>query len=361
MSGGTFTDENGQVYVVDPHTGQLTPARGSKKKPPGLEELAKPAVDEALKTSGKALGKAAAGKIGAAIGLNSLAGSGGGEAVAQAASTGAFPVGTAANGGTMMSDGSVVGSLAGEGATSFFTGNSLLGEGAMGMGDYIPGVAGAIALGDLYMNRPENIGHGSGYVQGALGGAGVGWTVGGPVGAGVGAGLGLLANAFGWGGESRTKGEEKQREALAEQGIIIPNSDVKEWELNEKFKDSRKESDLLGKDIIHASDFYTINGYGDLDAAKQEAIANKALELGLIQEKLGKINVGRNAEFDEFLKSQFPGAPSGGGVSREAVAEAKRNRRRAAVAQILPELNAPVTQGPRYDINPSDLIKNPYL
>lgn len=361
MSGGTFTDENGQVYVVDPETGQLTPVRGSKKKP-GLSELAKPVVDESLKSTGKAIAKAAEGKLLPALGLASvMPGSAAGAAaggLAGTAGAAAPGIAGAAAGATDLSS-AAAGALGGGAATGFFTGNGLLSSGAMGVGDYIPGVAGAIGLYDLSQNR-ERIGTGAGYLEGAASGAGIGYTVGGPIGAGIGAGIGLLGNAFGIGHKSRTKGEEHAREALAEQGIVIPNSDIKEWENNETFKKSRQESDLTGKDIIHAADFYGIQGYDKLEAAKQEAIANKALELGLIREKLGKINLGHSAELDAFIQSQL----GGGGVSgpsREAAAEAKRNRKRAALAQIMPELNAPVTTGPRYDLDPSALIKNPYL
>lgn len=264
--------------------------------------------------------------------------------------------------------GEAIGSMPASGAAAQAPGMfSMSGIGSAG--NAILPAAGAAGLFDLYKDREsrEAIGTSEGYLQGAASGAAMGSYFG-PVGAGVGAGLGLAANVFGIGGASRTKGEEKQREALAAQGIMIPNSDVKEWENNEKFRDSRQESDLTGKDIINASDFYNIGGYNTLDAAKQEAIANKALELKLVQEKLGKINVGQNAEFDAFLKTQFPtepATPTGSSRpradTRQIEAEAKKDRKKAQLAQIMPDLYAAPTVAPNYGVDTSALIRNPYL
>lgn len=231
------------------------------------------------------------------------------------------------------------------------------------------GLAGAY---DLWANRPENVGHGSGYLEGAASGAAIGSYFG-PTGAVVGAGAGLLANAFGIGHQSATKLEEDHRASLAAQGVVVPNSDVKEWELNPDFAKSRDESTLKGKDIIHAAQLYDIQGYAGADEAKQEAIANKALEDKLIREEHGQIDVGHNADFDSFVQSQLSApAPTGvprytpsrqsqqvvQGPSREQVAEVKKQKKKVALQAIL---DTPTEIAPNYEVNPSPLMKNPYL
>ncbi|OQB10434.1 MAG: hypothetical protein BWY21_00355 [Parcubacteria group bacterium ADurb.Bin216] len=298
----------------------------------------------------------------AGVGLHSLlSGMGGGSSVVQASNLASTPAANAAWNSSAMG-GEVLPEIA-SGGTSFFTGNSLLGPGAMGVGDYIPGVAGAIGLYDLSQNR-EKIGTGEGYLQGAASGAGIGWTLGGPVGAGIGAGVGILGNALGIGGKSRTKIEQDRRAALKEQGIEIPNYDVKEWEENEAFRQSRDEKLLKGGDIENAASFYGIKGYKDLEQAKKEAIAQKAIDLGLIREHHGTIDLNMSDEYQKYLQEQL-GAPtpasSDGGDRKQYEADDRRERKRRALREIMPNIEAEVTQAPRYDINPGQLIRNPYL
>lgn len=233
-------------------------------------------------------------------------------------------------------------------------------EGIGSAGNYILPAAGAVTLGDLYLNRRENIGHGSGYLQGAAGGAMVGSYFG-PWGAVAGAGIGLAANALGIGAKSRTKVEEDRRGRLSEAGITVPFSDVKEWESNEAFRQSRNEADLKGGDIENAAAFYEIQGYKDLDQALKEEIAQEAINKGLIREHHGTIDLSMTPEYQEYLKSKFPGESTGSGTNARAQAEAKKNRKRKIVSDMFPEINASVTQGPRYDTNPGNLINNPYL
>lgn len=244
----------------------------------------------------------------------------------------------------------------------FFTGNGLLTPGAMGVGDYIPGVAGALTLYDLMQNR-EEIGTGKGYLKGAGAGAGIGMTLGGPVGAGIGAGVGLLANAFGIGGKSRTKVEQDRRSALKEQGIEVPNYDIKEWEENEAFRTSRDEKLLKGGDIENAAQFYGIEGYAGLDQAKKEAIAQKAIDDGLIREHHGTIDLSLTDAYKKYLDEQLGTgevASSNNNQRREPV-EQKRRKKKAILDSIMPPIEAEIPMGPRYDLNPGNLINNPYL
>lgn len=339
-------------YVRDQY-GNLRPVPKQPKQKSGLNDLAKLGAAYYLgkKTlGGESVVNAASGG-GIQAGIQGISGAGA-AGIPAAAPTGIGPI----------ASGEAYAASLGQ-ATPFFSlsHGGLLADGAMPIGNYAPGIAGAYGLYDLYKNR-EDIGTSKGYAQGALSGAGIGFTIGGPVGAGIGAGLGLLGNAFGIGGKSRTKGEEKLRGSLAEQGIVIPNADKKEWEDNPIFRESRNESDLTGKDIIHAADFYTLPGYAEADAAKQEAIANEALKQGLIEEKLGKINVNMTDAYKAYLEGQLgqnDAAPTSGNSGGGSAGDAKKNRKRAALQALLPM--AQTTKAPRYDINVSPLINNPYL
>lgn len=238
-------------------------------------------------------------------------------------------------------------------------------SGAGSAGNFVLPAAGAAGLYDLSQNR-KRIGTGAGYLEAGASGAAMGSYFG-PYGAAAGFALGVGANAFGIGGQSRTKGEEDERQALADQGVNIPNSGVKEWELNPVFQKSRNESDLTGKDIVHAGDFYAIKGYSDLDPTKQEAITSEALKEGLIQEKEGKINLSMTPQYQAYLNSQLSApAPSSGGdgggggnqVMAQVQAEAKKQKKQAALSSIL---SKPIAAPPNYQTNPGTLITNPYL
>lgn len=231
---------------------------------------------------------------------------------------------------------------------------------------YGPGAAGAYGLYNLAQNR-KRIGTGSGFLQAGASGAGIGATIGSVVpgigtviGAGVGGGLGLLANAFGIGHQSRTKGEEHLRSSLADQGINVENADTKEWENNQAFHDSRKESDLTGGDIKNAAQFYSNYAPLGYDKASDEVksqIGDEALKRGLIREEKGQIDVNANDDFNKFVQSKL-----GGG---EAPSSVGKSRRRAALSDLVKEPALDKTSNyasaPRYDLNPSPLIKNPYL
>jgi len=174
---------------------------------------------------------------------------------------------------------------------------------------------------------------------------------------------------------SSTHQEEKRRQALSESGINIPNAGVKEWENNEKFRQTRNEADLLPKDILNAAKFYEIKGYDKLSPAKKELIAAEALKRGLIREHHGTIDVGMNAEYQKFIDSTLSGGsdnkpkegarrPAQRADDRREKAVAKKERIRASLSQIIPELDSPATSAPRYDLEAIDYsshYKNPYI
>jgi len=352
-----MTDDYGNVYQNI--NGQWVLVRGrapaTPKESGSLADLAK---QKAISEGEKYLGNKAKDMLSQATGIGGGAAAanaiGGGATAAASEGIGAGLVQTEAANAAWNAPGLAATEAA---APSMF---SLGGIGSAG--NVLLPAAGAIGLYDLATHR-DRIGTGMGYLEGAASGAAMGSYFG-PVGIGVGAGVGLLANAFGIGGESRTKGEEKLRDSLAEQGVMVPNSDIKEWENNAIFKESRKESDLTGKDIIHAADFYAqIPGYQNLDAAKQETIANEALKQGLIDEKLGKVNLSLNDAYKDFLNTQMTGpAPTQQRTdNRQVVAENAKQRKKQALSAIMPDISAPVTKSPRYDQNPGGLINNPYL
>lgn len=168
---------------------------------------------------------------------------------------------------------------------------------------------------------------------------------------------------------SATKGEEMLRKQLGKNGIVVPNIDVKEWENNEAFKESREESDLTGKDIIHAGQFYSnIQGYDKFDAARQEAIANEALKRGLIRERKGMVELSKDEDFLKYASGEIPTEPVATTSTQSAPrvddrkqkADAKKDRQRATLNRLV---NFTPTVAPDYSVAPNQslLLKNPYL
>lgn len=170
----------------------------------------------------------------------------------------------------------------------------------------------------------------------------------------IGASLGSI---FGGG---RTKVEEDRRKALAEQGIEVPNYDVKEWEENEKFRESRNEADLTGGDIENSASFWGLQGWDKLSQEQREKLAQEAIDKKLIREHHGTIDLRMTPEYEEYLKANGLGAPPPTTTNRES-SESKKDRKRKKLSAIMPMIEAETTQAPRYDINPGSLITNPYL
>lgn len=326
-----FTGEDGKEYTLTTD-GKVVPAGGA----PAAAQNPAARVSSSLP-----------GAVGLGLPASNLAG-GGTQAVANGASA-------ATQAGEFW--GGNLGEFAGGAEPGMF---DISGIGSSG--NVILPAAGLAGAYDLYANRPQSVGTGRGYLQGAASGAAIGSYFG-PVGAAVGGGLGLLANAFGIGGKSRTKIEEDRRKQLAEQGVVIPNSDIKEWENNEKFRQSRNEADLTGKDIINSASLYGISGYGAADAAKKEAIANEALKQGLVREHHGTIDIGMNAAYQKFIEDQLkvPTPSTTTSTRVQADPRIQKERKRQQIAQIVPEVESTPTRGPRYDINLSSLMTNPYL
>lgn len=176
------------------------------------------------------------------------------------------------------------------------------------------------------------------------------------------AGAPFIGGLFGT--KSRTKQEEDNRKMLAEKGIVIPNADVKEWENNPTFAKSRQEKDLTGKDIVNAAQFYmNVPGYEKFDAAKKEAIANEALKQGLIRERRGQVELSLNDQFQKFIAGQQAPAATASSQQRAPSRSEpqKKAEKKAKLEQIIPELKAPTALAPRYDINLSEIYRNPYL
>jgi len=159
---------------------------------------------------------------------------------------------------------------------------------------------------------------------GAASGAGIGFMAGGPIGAGVGAGIGGL---IGLGGslmnQHKTEVEQKRLNKLEQQGIstfgagqpkryvdkgksIRPDlasdfvgNDPSGVFVNNKFSNSRNESDLTGKDIVGYAAFSEKfgNDWKNFSPEQREAVANAALAKGLVREHHGTIDVNFDPKF----------------------------------------------------------------
>ena len=268
-------------------------------------------------------GSSSAGASEAVQGASNVMGLGGGSAISAGTSTlpagaaipeGFTAVGTAVDGGTLIAPSSVAGS---SGAGAF----SLGGIGSAGNAILpIAGVAGAY---DLFTS--DKRGTGSGIAQGAASGAAIGSYFG-PIGAGVGGVLGGILGAFG--GKPRTKLEEERLGKLNESGIktFTPPefdesrgrsqqlSDIKKemgisddfigytpdgHYANARWLKSGKESDLRAQDIWGYATFseHFGNDWYNTSEENREKIASKALDLGLIKEHHGTIDItGKNKD-----------------------------------------------------------------
>jgi hypothetical protein len=223
----------------------------------------------------------------------------------------------------------------------------------------LAGLAGAY---NEFGSHPEMAGTGRGALQGALSGAAMGSYFG-PIGAGVGGVIGLGAGLINQ--KSRTRVEEHKRDALASQGIMVPEDETadhgKRWENNPTFRESRNEADLKGHDISDASDFYMLNpNWGSLDQAKRDAIAQKAIDLGIIREQHGTIDLDKsNADFQKFYSEQTA-APAAGGTPGSGGGGTSPKKRRAEA--VLSSLAPTAIQTPDYTKSQYQIqIKNPYL
>lgn len=195
-----------------------------------------------------------------------------------------------------------------EGAGFFdISSGGLLGEGAMPIGNYIPGIAGTLGMADVLMNKKHGT---SGAAQGALSGAGIGFTVGGPVGAGIGALAGGTLGYFGnFGDEDRFKTEWKRKKDLVDKGILSadqlgpePTKGRSKDELiaeeeqkaaqglpsNVEFARTRDESVLTPTDIRGYS---TILEKAHETGLSVDDLSQRALSAGAVREHHGTIDV----------------------------------------------------------------------
>lgn len=179
---------------------------------------------------------------------------------------------------------------------------------AAGATSYLPGAIGAYGAYDLL--KRDDVSPGRGALQGAASGAGIGYTFGGPAGAGIGAGIGgaagLIKSLFG--GGSRTNIEEDRIKKLAQMGISLPmpapRDTAAELASNPDFYNTRKEEFLRPVDITGYASFYEkVPGYQNLSQAQKEDIAKKALDLKIVREHHGTVDINPSKEFDDYVSS----------------------------------------------------------
>ena len=209
----------------------------------------------------------------------------------------AVQVGTAANGGALMSDGTIAG-----GSSGIFNLGGGLAAGEVTAASAGAGLLGAYGAYDLLSNKKHGT---SGALQGAASGAGIGTFIMPGLGTGIGAGIGALVGYFGnFGDVDAYKTEWKRKKDLFDKGIISeaqlgpePRKGRSKEELiaeaqatggNVTFARSRNESDLTPADI---------QGYAAiLEEAHKRGIpplqlAEMALQSGAVREHHGTIDV----------------------------------------------------------------------
>jgi hypothetical protein len=231
------------------------------------------------------------------------------------------------------------------GATEAPSGFSLGGIGSSG--NYILPAAGAYGMYDVLSSKRG--GTGAGALQGLASGAAMGSYFG-PWGAAIGGGVGALGSLFG--GKSRTKVEEERRDALREQGIDLGGN--KGWESNEKFKQSRNESDLLGKDITGAASMYSIFGpqYQKATEEARSQVGDALIKNQAIREHHGTIDVlsdklspDLSKQLNDILGSSVSEPRSDQGAQKKERQQAqtnnKRKRQEAIAEAILPKPTMP--------------------
>lgn len=133
------------------------------------------------------------------------------------------------------------------------------------------------------------------------------FAVGGPVGLLAGAAIGGLGSLL-FGQKSRTKIEQKRREALAKQGVTLQDPKTKAWEANQQFHDTRDEKYLKGTDLADAAAFYEKFGpsWQKADANTRAQIAQSAIDKGLVREHHGTIELGDSPELAAAAAQTLP-------------------------------------------------------
>lgn len=245
--------------------------------------------------------------------------------VGSSGGSGAYEVGTATNGGTLMSDGSIIG-----GGTNF--GSILPPVAVAGIGAYT-----AKKTNDAWQGA-RGKGAKEGFKQGLKAAGPLKYV---PV---LGQAPAIAGAISGVLGGNRTEQEDARRSKLAEQGINLYNGD-KGWEekynavinpnfakdfvgaddkgnwVNNKFASTRDESALTGKDIDKYaawSEMFGDKWFAASDDTRYK-IGDEAVKRGLLREHHGTLDVNSNDEFNSFASSLLdtPEAKSTQGQRRE--------------------------------------------
>lgn len=239
--------------------------------------------------------------------LSSLAGYGS----APASSAGSFPVATAVDGGTLMSDGTyaAMSSAPVEGAA--LSPFSIQGFGSAGNA-YLPAI-GALGAYDLFANNRQGA---RGVVQGVASGVAMGSYFG-PPGMLIGGGIGLVAGIGQgiWGDKDRWQTEQKAINKLRDQGINVPESEadhltkgrtkeelvgIEQAKINAgkygnvDYARTRDAKFLKPEDTWGASDWYKEFGndyLGSMSEEQRRQLNQAALDAGAVTDKYGKLNI----------------------------------------------------------------------
>lgn len=326
MSDRTFLTSAGQTIVVPSDEPDTLEVLKDYARRNGLDLTE--TTPSAQQQSGNPVGQTLKGTAGA-VAQNAIVNKGtgivssilGGSGVSPTAGIG--PIASAEGYGQMLST-SGIGPLADGSAYA----SELAGAPATGTFFSAPYAMPAGAAGAYGLSRMEKLRYGG--AKGALGegasGAAAGYAIAGAPGAIVGGTIGAIRGYFH--GPSRTKKEQKDRQKLAAMGIKVDNAGVKEWENNAKFKESRNESDLTGNDIKNSASLYLRYGkdYSNLSNSQRAAIAQAALDRGLVREHLGRIDIAYDDDFDKAASALMVAKPqtrSNNGGTRKASPDKK--------------------------------------
>lgn len=277
-------------------------------------------------TTAATAGTTAAATSAAPQGAGILGLGGSGTAAGASAGSAAFPIGTAANGGTLMSDGSIV---AASEPGMFSLGN----VGAAG-NLILPGI-GAVGAYDMFANKRRGA---RGVAQGAASGAMMGSYFGAPgaiVGGVVGLGAGLL--------QAKKSTKEVQEDRWKNTGRQDLAERMKGWDYgtnNPDFMRTRDERFLRPDDIrINPDNYNNVPDWDKWTKEQQDLFLNDLLQNGKVREKKGGIYYD-----DSYAKDLADRIRSGQYTNPQTQPTAKKEARSTRSIPVAPQ--TPVAQQP---------------
>jgi hypothetical protein len=211
---------------------------------------------------------------------SSIFGGGAGTMFSGGATHAGTAIGTAANGGTMMSTGAVVPASEGVAMGSAPTAG-------LASSPVLP-IAGAVGLGDLFMNKRRGA---RGIGQGAASGAAIGTSIAPGIGTAIGAGVGALA-----GGASHILNRPTTKEIEADRWSSLGLSDIGNARKGQDYfagtgGEKNRDERFLTADAIRVNpdNYNNIPDWNRWNRGQQDVFLNEMLRQGKVREKKGGI------------------------------------------------------------------------